>query len=354
MLLIQDGHSSHVSIELIEKAHENNVCLLCLPAHTSHILQPLDVGVFKSFKSNFNKACGNYMKVNPGRVITNDVLASIVGQAYPVAFTPVNILSGFKKTEIYPFNPSSVDDRQLLPSNAVSSTPSTPASVEDNVTPNEVLFSPEKEKRFEQRYKEGYDIQDNEYIAWVKINHPEHCLSVGSSSCVKTSSSTSSGGQGTSDLSDVLVLPKPKEKSGRKRKAAVNQKAVCLTDDGVLSDLKTEAEKKENELEKIERKRICEEKKAEKERLKREKKKQKKQANKAGEGSEDLEKMLSGLALDETESDAECPKCGLLYSADLENLWVCCDRCSSWYDFKCTRFRSKRHLPVTYVCDSCK
>ena len=123
VLLIQDGHSSHVSIQLIEMAHENNVCLLCLPTHTSHILQPLDVGVFKSFKSNFNKACGNYMKQNPGRVITADVLASLVGQAYPITFTPVNVLSGFKKTGIYPFNPSSVDDRQLAPSNAVSTTP---------------------------------------------------------------------------------------------------------------------------------------------------------------------------------------------------------------------------------------
>ena len=56
-LLIQDGHSSHVSIELIKMAHANDVILLCLPAHTSHILQPLDIGVFKVFKTSFNKAC---------------------------------------------------------------------------------------------------------------------------------------------------------------------------------------------------------------------------------------------------------------------------------------------------------
>lgn len=95
VLLVQDGHSCHVSIEM---ARENGVCLLCLPAHTSHILQPLDVGVFKSFKSSFNKACGNYVKQNPGRVITIEILASMVGQAFLNAFTPVNILSGFKKT----------------------------------------------------------------------------------------------------------------------------------------------------------------------------------------------------------------------------------------------------------------
>lgn len=61
VLLIQDGHVSHVSIEAIEFARANDIHLLCLPSHTTHILQPLDVGVFKSFKTNFNKACSNYV-----------------------------------------------------------------------------------------------------------------------------------------------------------------------------------------------------------------------------------------------------------------------------------------------------
>ena len=86
------------------------MCLLCLPSHITHILQPIDIGVFKSFKSGFNKACGDYMKQHPGRVITTDVLALMVGQAYTSAFTPVNVLSGFRKTAIYLFNPSSVDN----------------------------------------------------------------------------------------------------------------------------------------------------------------------------------------------------------------------------------------------------
>ena len=38
VLLIQDGHASHMSIELIKLARANDVHLLCLPAHTTHIL----------------------------------------------------------------------------------------------------------------------------------------------------------------------------------------------------------------------------------------------------------------------------------------------------------------------------
>ena len=139
VLLIQDGHSSYISIELIELARANSVHLLCLPPHTTHILQPLDVGVFKPFKSAFSQACHKYMYVmqQPGRVVTTDVLASLVGEAWPRSFTPLNILSGFRKCGIQPFNPGKVGDRTLAASKGV-----TPES-EHEGKDESPLFSPE-------------------------------------------------------------------------------------------------------------------------------------------------------------------------------------------------------------------
>ena len=52
VMLIEDGHASHISIEVIKLAHSSDVHLLCLSAHTTHNLQPLDVAVFKSLKSH--------------------------------------------------------------------------------------------------------------------------------------------------------------------------------------------------------------------------------------------------------------------------------------------------------------
>ena len=75
VLLLKDGHASHTTIEVIELARASNVHILCLPAHTTHVLQPLDVGGFKSFKSHFSKACSKYMSQHPGRVVTADKLA---------------------------------------------------------------------------------------------------------------------------------------------------------------------------------------------------------------------------------------------------------------------------------------
>ena len=111
VLLIQDGHASHMSIEAIEYSKNNGIYFLCLLSHTTHILQPLDIGVFKSFKANFSKACTTYMSKNPGRVITPEFLSSLVAEAWPVSLTQLNITSGFHKSGLFPFNPSVVNDR---------------------------------------------------------------------------------------------------------------------------------------------------------------------------------------------------------------------------------------------------
>ena len=72
VLLILDGHSSHVSIEAIEYARSNEIHMPCIPAHTTHILQPLDVGVFILFKSFCYKECKKRIAENPTRVITTE------------------------------------------------------------------------------------------------------------------------------------------------------------------------------------------------------------------------------------------------------------------------------------------
>ena len=45
-LLMVDGHASHISTEFIKFCNEKKITPLCLPPHTTHLLQPLDVSVF--------------------------------------------------------------------------------------------------------------------------------------------------------------------------------------------------------------------------------------------------------------------------------------------------------------------
>ena len=54
VLLFVDGHNSHLALDLLGLARANNTTY-CLPPNTTHILQPLDVGVFGPLKTSLEK-----------------------------------------------------------------------------------------------------------------------------------------------------------------------------------------------------------------------------------------------------------------------------------------------------------
>lgn len=41
-----DGHDSHLTFEFLEYCISHDIICICLPAHSTHLLQPLDVGLF--------------------------------------------------------------------------------------------------------------------------------------------------------------------------------------------------------------------------------------------------------------------------------------------------------------------
>lgn len=61
-LLILDGQGSHFTYDLCVYAHSYNLCLLCLPAHSIHLLQPLDVGLFSPLYHYYGKAADNHIR----------------------------------------------------------------------------------------------------------------------------------------------------------------------------------------------------------------------------------------------------------------------------------------------------
>jgi hypothetical protein len=58
-----DSHGSHISDEFMTICYLNNVHLLFLPVHTSHVLQPLDLRCFSSLKAEYQKLVGEYAAV---------------------------------------------------------------------------------------------------------------------------------------------------------------------------------------------------------------------------------------------------------------------------------------------------
>jgi hypothetical protein len=54
-LLIIDGHESHDSLQFQNYYKENKIITLCMPPHSSHLLQPLDVGCFAPLKKAYRR-----------------------------------------------------------------------------------------------------------------------------------------------------------------------------------------------------------------------------------------------------------------------------------------------------------
>ena len=107
VLLIEDGHSSHVSIQVIKLACKKHVHLLHLPFHTTH---PTPANIFKFLKSHYSKEaicdCPSWTSDN-GR---DSSITYILGK------NGLSIMAGFRKSSAYPLNLGVKKDRQVAPS----------------------------------------------------------------------------------------------------------------------------------------------------------------------------------------------------------------------------------------------
>lgn len=145
VLLLLDNHSSHLDVNVINKAKTNGVVMLSFPPHCSHRLQPLDVSVYGPFKNYCASQQDAWLRNNPGKTITIHDLPSIAKIALPLALNPTNIVNGFKKTGIMPFNKEIFQDSDYLTSfvtdrplthniNVDPEMPSTSTNPDNNVT----------------------------------------------------------------------------------------------------------------------------------------------------------------------------------------------------------------------------
>lgn len=116
VLLIMDSHASHITPQVLAYAKSHQIILFTMPAHNSHFLQPLDVGVFKSLKPVWRAEYQDYNMKNPGEVPTRLDFDSFLTPVYEKCFTPSNIRSGCRKTGIFPLNKETICIEAIAPS----------------------------------------------------------------------------------------------------------------------------------------------------------------------------------------------------------------------------------------------
>jgi hypothetical protein len=106
-LLVLDGHESHHSAEFEEYCKENNIITLCMPPHSSHLLQPLDVGCFSVLKRSYGREIEKLMRNHINHITKPDFFVAFHA-AFQATFRPENIQGGFRGAGLVPFDPQRV------------------------------------------------------------------------------------------------------------------------------------------------------------------------------------------------------------------------------------------------------
>lgn len=109
-MLIVDGYTSHLTLHFVEYCDTHRVELFCIPAHTTHILQPLDVGLFGPLQNYYGRGVEDSLRTI-NMVINKTNFLPILYNARERAYTTANIQSAFLTTGVHPFNPAAVLNR---------------------------------------------------------------------------------------------------------------------------------------------------------------------------------------------------------------------------------------------------
>lgn len=106
-MLVLDGHESHESAKFQEYCKAHNIITLGLPAHSSHLTQPLDVGCFSVLKRMYGRQIETYVKAHINHITKVEFFIAFKA-AYLETFTTQNAKAGFRGAGLVPFSPQAV------------------------------------------------------------------------------------------------------------------------------------------------------------------------------------------------------------------------------------------------------
>jgi len=105
IVLILDGHVSHTkNLAALEMARSAGVVLVSLPPHTTHRLQPLDVGFFGPLSRYYDDAIRTWLRTYPGKAVSTYQVSTLLTASYGRAATVENATNAFRKSGLWPLD----------------------------------------------------------------------------------------------------------------------------------------------------------------------------------------------------------------------------------------------------------
>ena len=99
-----DGYILHINFKFLRYCENNDICVFCLPLHSTHLLQPLDIGLISPLQTHYQRTVEDYfLTTNVG--ISHGLFFLLYKMVCALIYTKKNIAKAFQKCGIIPFNP---------------------------------------------------------------------------------------------------------------------------------------------------------------------------------------------------------------------------------------------------------
>jgi hypothetical protein len=153
-LLVIDGFTGKTSLEFMEYCIRFDIEIIILPPHSTHLTQPLDVGVFQLLKNAHQKLLRRHIRegyLNFKRSGFISKLSEILREG----FTVHNIMNGFEKSGIFPVDGRGVIHKVKEKKKSLLAT-TNPAL--QSLLPKETRFKDAREvsRHLKRNYRDGF------------------------------------------------------------------------------------------------------------------------------------------------------------------------------------------------------
>ncbi|RVD82092.1 uncharacterized protein DFL_006528 [Arthrobotrys flagrans] len=134
-MLLLNSHDSHISAEFISYCIQKNIIALCLPTHSIHRLQPLDVGFNAVYSKQYSNTADNALRNNITG-IDKQLFIKLLTEARENTVSEDLIKAAWREAGLVPYNPEKVlsklqynEAAQTEILNSVTETPARPQAV---------------------------------------------------------------------------------------------------------------------------------------------------------------------------------------------------------------------------------
>lgn len=112
VLLLLDSHTCHINLNTCEMAKEAGLIMHLLPPHANHLMQPVDVGIFKTLKAAYKDSVDYFIPTH-GPAINKKHFPLVFVNAWRNAAIKDNAISGFREAGLVPLNPEMIDTTKI-------------------------------------------------------------------------------------------------------------------------------------------------------------------------------------------------------------------------------------------------